>query len=98
MEVDLERERRGRQQEERSALRLEKLVADGSQLVSNVAVAGDSKEVLHRQEEEEARKARYAVSCRHEGSVLCLKLSNGSNITYMYSLLVDTGMTSWRQR
>jgi len=64
LEVDLERERRGRQQEERSALRLEKLVADGSQLVSNVAVAGDSKEVLHRQEEEEARKARYAVSCK----------------------------------
>ena len=37
---------------------MEKLVTDGSQLVSNVSVAGDSKEVLRRQEEEEARKAR----------------------------------------
>lgn len=60
MEVDPERERRGRQQEEKSGLRLEKLVTDGSQLVSNVSVAGDSKEVLRRQEEEEARKARWA--------------------------------------
>ena len=58
MEVDPERERRGRQQEEKCGLRLEKLVTDGSQLVSNVSVAGDSKEVLRRQEEEEARKAR----------------------------------------
>ena len=58
MEVDPEQERKGRQQEEKSGLRLEKLVTDGSQLVSNVAVAGDSKEVLRRQEEEETRRAR----------------------------------------
>lgn len=58
MEVDPERERKGRQQEEKSGLRLEKLVTDGFQLVSNVAVAGDSKEVLRRQEEEETRRAR----------------------------------------
>lgn len=58
VKVDPERERKGRQQEEKSGLRLEKLVTDGSQLVSNVAVAGDSKEVLRRQEEEEARRAR----------------------------------------
>ena len=41
-----------------SEQRLEKLVSDGTQLVSNVVVAGDSKEVQHRVEEEEALQAR----------------------------------------
>ena len=55
---DPEKERGSRKQVDKSELRLEKLVTDGSQLVTNVAVAGDSKEVLRRQEEEEARRAR----------------------------------------
>lgn len=55
---DPERERRSWRQVEKSELRLEKLKTDGTQLVSNVAVAGDSKEVERRREEEEARKAR----------------------------------------
>ena len=56
--VDPERERKSRKQVERSELRLVKLTTDGTELVTNVAVAGDSKEVQRRQEEEEARRAR----------------------------------------
>lgn len=56
--TDPERERKSRKQVDKSELRLEKLSTDGTQLVTNVAIAGDSKEVQRRQEEEEARKAR----------------------------------------
>ena len=58
---DPERERKSQQQVERSVLRLEKLVWDGTQLVTNVATAGDAKEVQRRQEEEEARRARWVM-------------------------------------
>ena len=56
---DPERDRKSQHQVEHSMLRLEKLVWDGTQLVTNVATAGDSKEVQRRQEEEEARRARW---------------------------------------
>ncbi len=55
---DPEKERKSRKQMDKSELRLEKLKTDGTQLVTNVAVAGDSKEMQRREEEEEARKAR----------------------------------------
>lgn len=42
----------------KSGLRLEKLITDGTTLVTNVKVAGDSKEVGRRQDEEETKKAR----------------------------------------
>ena len=56
--VDPEKERRSYKQTETSRVRLEKLVTDGDQLVTNVAIAADSKEVSRRQEEVEAKKAR----------------------------------------
>ena len=56
--VDPEKERKSRQQVERSELRLDKLSTDGSELVSNVVVAEDAREVQYRQEQEEARNAR----------------------------------------
>ncbi len=55
---DPELERKSRKQTEKSELRLEKLKTDGTQLVTNVVVAGDSKEVQRGEEEEEGRKAR----------------------------------------
>ena len=59
-EVDLEKERKSWKQVEKSALRLDKLTTDGSELVSNVAVAEDAREVQCRQEQEESRNARSA--------------------------------------
>ena len=56
--MDPEKERKSRQQVERSELRLDKLSTDGSELVSNVVVAEDAREVQYRQEQEEARNAR----------------------------------------
>ena len=56
--VDPEKERKSFKQTEASDVRLEKLQTDGNQLVTNVAVAADSKEVLRRQGEREARKSR----------------------------------------
>ena len=43
---------------EKSELRLDKLGTDGTELVTNVVVAQDAKEVTQRHEEEEARNAR----------------------------------------
>ncbi len=56
--VDPERERVSSKQTLMSNVRLEKLSTDGTQLVTNIAVAGDSKEVSRRMEEDEARRAR----------------------------------------
>lgn len=56
--VDPERERKSRQQVEKSELRLDKLCTDGSELVSNVIVAEDAREVQYRQEREDVHKAR----------------------------------------
>lgn len=56
--VDPERERKSRQQVEKSGLRLDKLCTDGSELVSNVIVAEDAREVQYRQEREDVHKAR----------------------------------------
>ena len=56
---DPEKKRTSTQQIAKSKQRLEKLVTDGTQLVTNVAVAVDAREISRRQEEEEARKARY---------------------------------------
>ena len=57
-EVDAEKERVSWKQVENSALRLDKLSSDGSELVSNVRVAEDAREVQCRQQQEEARNAR----------------------------------------
>ena len=56
--ADPEKERHSWKQIEKSERRLEKLVTDGTQLVSNVRVAGDSKEASRKQEEEELKKYR----------------------------------------
>ena len=56
--VDPERERVSSKQTLMSNVRLEKLSTDGTQLVTNITVAGDSKEVSRRMEEDEARRAR----------------------------------------
>ena len=59
-EVDEEKERVSWKQVEKSSLRLDKLSGDGSELVSNVVVAEDAREVQCRQQQEEARNARSA--------------------------------------
>ncbi len=56
--VDPESERVSSKQTLSSDVRLEKLSTDGTQLVTNIAVAGDSKEVGRRNEEEDSRRAR----------------------------------------
>lgn len=53
-----ERDRISSKQIKQSEVRLEKLVTDGTTLVTNVKVAGDSKEVSRRLEEDEERKSR----------------------------------------
>ena len=62
--VDPEKERISWKQQEKSSQKLQKLLDDGAQLVTNVAIAGDSVEVSRRREAEEARKARYSGSDR----------------------------------
>lgn len=59
---DPERNRTSFKQSKKSEVRLEKLVTDGTTLVTNVKIAGDSKEVARRQDGEEAKKARYKSS------------------------------------
>ena len=56
--TDPEQERKSKKQLEESRKRLDKLLADGTQLVTNVKVAGDAREVQRRQEAAEARKGR----------------------------------------
>ena len=59
--VDPEKERISWKQQEKSSQRLQKLLEDGTQLVTNVAIASDSVEVCRRREAEEARKARWVL-------------------------------------
>ena len=68
-EVDEEKERVSWKQVQKSSQRLDKLSSDGSELVSNVVVAEDAREVLARQELEEARNAR-SVSQRAQDCTL----------------------------
>ena len=58
-ETDPEKDRLSSQQILKSKERLKKLISDGNQLVSGVSVAGDSREVSRRFEEDDIRKARY---------------------------------------
>ena len=58
-EKDVEMDRRSKKQMEDSKQRLDKLISDGTQLVTNVKVAGDAKEVQRRVEEDESKKTRF---------------------------------------
>lgn len=58
-EKDVEKDRRSKKQMEDSKQRLDKLISDGTQLVTNVKVAGDAKEVQRRMEEDESKKTRF---------------------------------------
>ena len=58
-EKDVEMDRRSKKQMEDSKQRLDKLISDGTHLVTNVRAAGDSKEVQQRAEEDEAKKTRF---------------------------------------
>ena len=58
-ESDPEKDRFSSQQIAKSKERLKKLVSDGDQLVSGVMVAGYSREVNRRLDEDESKKARY---------------------------------------
>ena len=49
---------KSRKQMEESRLRLTKLKDDGTELVTNIRVAGDAREANRRIEEEEARRQR----------------------------------------
>ncbi len=57
--VDPEKTRISSKQIKKSEVRIEKLITDGTTLVTNVKVAGDSREVTKRQDEDEGKKARY---------------------------------------
>ena len=56
--IDPQKNRISTKQIKKSEVRLEKLATDGTTLVTNVKVAGDSKEVTRRQEEDEAIRSR----------------------------------------
>lgn len=59
--MDEEKERVSWKQVEKSSLRLDKLSSDGNELVSNVRVAEDAREVQSRKQQEEARNARSVI-------------------------------------
>ena len=56
---DVEKDRASKKQMEDSKQRLDKLISDGTQLVTNVKVAGDAKEVQRRVDEDESKKTRF---------------------------------------
>jgi len=58
-EKEVDKDRRSKKQVEDSTQRLEKLTSDGTQLVTNVLVAGDAKEVQRRLDEDETKKTRF---------------------------------------
>ena len=58
-EKDVEKDRASKKQMEDSKQRLDKLISDGTQLVTNVKVAGDAKEVQRRMDEDESKKTRF---------------------------------------
>ena len=68
--MDEEKERVSWKQVEKSSLRLDKLSSDGNELVSNVRVAEDAREVQSRKQQEEARNARSATTPAPGTSVL----------------------------
>lgn len=49
---------KSRKQIEESRLRLTKLKQDGFELVTNIRVAGDAREAMRRNEEEDAKRVR----------------------------------------
>lgn len=58
-EKDVEMDRRSKKQMGDSKQRLDKLISDGRELVTNVKAAGDEKEVERRIEEDESKKTRF---------------------------------------
>lgn len=50
---------KSRKQVEQSRLRLTKLKQDGNELVTNIRVAGDSREAARRAEDDDAKRQRY---------------------------------------
>jgi len=56
---EVEQQQRGSQkQRDESYMRLKKLLEDGFEMVTNIRVAGDAREIARRFEEEEARRQR----------------------------------------
>lgn len=51
---------KSRKQVEQSRLRLTKLKQDGNELVTNIRVAGDSREAARRAEDDDAKRQRYS--------------------------------------
>lgn len=51
---------KSRKQVEQSRLRLTKLKQDGNELVTNIGVAGDSREAARRAEDDDAKRQRYS--------------------------------------
>lgn len=52
---------KSRKQVEQSRLRLTKLKQDGNELVTNIRVAGDSREAARRAEDDDAKRQRYTT-------------------------------------
>ena len=71
--MDEEKERVSWKQVQKSSLRLDKLSSDGTELVSNVMVAEDAREVQARQELEEAHNTRSAIpTVKRFGVCVCV--------------------------
>ena len=71
--MDEEKERVSWKQVQKSSLRLDKLSSDGTELVSNVVVAEDAREVQARQELEEAHNTRLAIpTVKPFGACFCV--------------------------
>ena len=91
-EVDEEKERVSWKQVEKSFLRLDKLSSDGSELVSNVRVAEDAREVQCRNQQEEARNARSVSHCTIETSAAHLTLLSNKILwlgIHIYQVICD---------
>jgi len=59
---EVEQQQRGSQkQRDESYMRLKKLLEDGFEMVTNIRVAGDAREIARRFEEEEARRQRWVI-------------------------------------
>ena len=90
--MDEEKERVSWKQVEKSFLRLDKLSSDGSELVSNVRVAEDAREVQCRKQQEEARNARSVSHYTIETSAAHLTLLSNKILwlaIHIYQVICD---------
>jgi len=78
---------KGKMQVETSRKRLTKLKNDGMELVTNVRVAGDAREMQHRLEDAESKHARFVVYFLGSHYKSKLELKSNLNVAKKFSSL-----------